>query len=65
MNKKDVNELDDETLILAEIYVKAIQQVKNSILRIVGDRMDKTTSEALSDNLTKGKWTDDLPVQVE
>lgn len=65
VSKKDVNELDDETLILADIGEKAIQQVKNTILRIVAERLDKETAENLADNLTKGKWTHDFPIRVE
>ena len=65
VSKKDVNELDDETLILADIGEKAIRQVKNTIMRIVADRREEDAAEELANNLTKGKWTHDFPIRVE
>jgi len=65
VSKKDVNELDDETLILADIGEKAIRQVKDTILRIVADHMNEGAAETLAENLTKGKYTHDFPIRVE
>jgi ClpP class serine protease len=64
VSKKDVNELDDETLMMADIGEKAIQQVKKTIVRIVSDWMDEETAEALAEKLAAGKWTHDYPIRV-
>ncbi len=65
VSKKDVNDLDDETLIMADVGEKAIHQVKDTILRIVEGRMEKETAHTLAENLTKGKWTHDYPIRAE
>lgn len=65
VSKKDVNELDDETLIMADIGEKAIQQVKDTIVRIVSDWMDDEAAEDLAEKLAGGKWTHDYPIRAE
>ncbi len=63
--QKDVNEVDDQTLILADIAEKAIQQVKRTIVRIVSERMEPAQAEALAEALATGRWTHDYPITVQ
>jgi ClpP class serine protease len=62
VGRKDVNEVDDETLIMADIAGKALRQVKQTVINILGDRMDPERSEALAEKLTSGVWTHDYPI---
>jgi len=64
VSKKDTNELDDETLILADVGEKAIKQVKETVVRIVTNRADRDTAERLADTLATGTWTHDYPITV-
>lgn len=64
VSKKDTNELDDETLILADVGQKAIKQVKQTVVRIVTNRADQETAERLAETLATGTWTHDYPITV-
>lgn len=63
--QKDVNEIDDQTLILADVAEKAIRQVKRTIVQIVSERMDREQAEALAETLASGTWTHDYPITVQ
>ncbi|HHS98431.1 MAG TPA: hypothetical protein ENK08_11175 [Chloroflexi bacterium] len=63
--QKDVNEIDDQTLILADVAEKAIRQVKRTIVQIVGERMEPKQAEALAEKLATGTWTHDYPITVQ
>lgn len=65
LEKKDLNKVDDETIILADIARKAIKQVKNLIKRIVNGNYSSEQGEKLADELASGKWTHDYPISVE
>lgn len=64
IEQKHINALDDETLIMADVARKAIAQVRQTIQRIVGDRMPADRAEALAEALTSGRWTHDYPISV-
>lgn len=63
--QKDVNEIDDQTLILADVAEKAIRQVKQTIVQIVSERMEPEQAEALAEKLATGTWTHDYPITVQ
>ena len=65
VGQKDVNEVDDETLVLADIGRKALNQVKGTVVRIVTDRMDQERAEELAETLASGTWTHDYPITVQ
>ena len=67
LDKKDFNEIDDETLIRADIARKAIDQVQSTLKRIVFARgkMDEKGAEELARTLSSGKWTHDYPISVD
>jgi ClpP class serine protease len=64
VSRKDVNELDDETLILADVGEKAMRQVKQTVIRIVSNRADRERAEELAEILATGTWTHDYPITV-
>jgi ClpP class serine protease len=59
---KDVNEVDDKTLILADIAEKAFHQIRAEVLELLADRMPADKAAALADKLTQGTWTHDHPI---
>jgi ClpP class serine protease len=59
--RKDVNKVDDKTLILADVATKALQQLRADVLELLADRMPADRAEALADKLTQGIWTHDHP----
>ena len=64
VSKKDVNEVDDQTLVLADVAEKAIKQVKQTVVRIVSNRSDQEHAEELAETLATGTWTHDYPITV-
>lgn len=62
ISQKDPKDIDDETLILADIARKAIQQVKRCVKEIVVEKMDEQAGEVLAENLASGRWTHDYPL---
>ncbi|AIY85563.1 MULTISPECIES: ATP-dependent Clp protease proteolytic subunit [unclassified Thermotoga] len=65
VKKKDVNEVDDQTLILADIAEKAIRQVKEFVVEILSDKVSKEKAEKIADKLCSGYWTHDYPLNYE
>ncbi|GIV64471.1 MAG: hypothetical protein KatS3mg045_1810 [Bellilinea sp.] len=63
--EKDRNRIDDETLILADISRKAIEQVKATIRRIASVHYPAEKAEFLAEELATGKWTHDYPITVD
>lgn len=62
IKQKEINEIDDRTLILADIAEKAVQQVKDFIVELLLDTIEPDRAERLADELTSGKWTHDYPI---
>lgn len=60
--EKDVNALDDETLILADVARKAIMQMRADVKRLLSRRMAGKDADALADLMTRGDYTHDHPI---
>ena len=67
LEQKDVNEIDDQTLIMADIARKAISQVQATIRKVLesGRGMPAKQAKQLAQALSSGKWTHDYPITVE
>lgn len=65
VNSKYIDELDDETLILADVSKKAIQQVKEFVYDLLKDKMPDEKAKEISETLSTGKWTHDYPLTVK
>jgi len=65
VSQKDKNEVDDETLILADMSEKAIAQLKDIVRKILKDKMSDGKVEQLAETLATGKWTHDYPLTYE
>jgi ClpP class serine protease len=62
--EKDKNELDDRTLILADLARKALAQIQELVKDLVRDRMTAEKSKELIASLTEGRWTHDYPITL-
>jgi ClpP class serine protease len=59
---KPIAEIDDETLILADMGAKATEQVHKSCAELLADRLSPQEAEQLAKTLTNGQWTHDYPI---
>jgi ClpP class serine protease len=66
VERKDVNKVDDETLILADMSRKALAQVRAFVFDLlVGNGMSEGEADKLADTLSQGRWTHDYPITVQ
>jgi len=65
LEKKPVDKIDDNTLILADVSRKALAQVKRTIIELLEGKMDKSKAERIADILSSGIFTHDYPISVE
>lgn len=65
LERKDLNRIDDETLIMADVSRKAINQVISTVHRILQDRMPEQAKIKLIESLVRGRWTHDYPINVD
>ena len=65
LSRKDINKVDDETLILADISQKAIEQVRDTVLSILRGKLPEEKARLIADDLTQGKWTHDYPITYD
>lgn len=61
---KDVNEVDDKTLILADVGEKALQQIRLEVRELLADKMPAEKAADLADKLSQGTWTHDHPISL-
>lgn len=64
VGQKPVNEVDDETLILADLGRKAIDQVDRAATDLLVRHMGRSEAEALAEKLSSGTWTHDYPIDA-
>lgn len=65
VSQKDKNEIDDKTLILADISEKALVQLKDAVRKVLSEKMDAQKADALAETLATGTWTHDYPLTYE
>jgi ClpP class serine protease len=65
VERKTINEVDDNTLIMADIARKAQVQVHSLLEKILGDTMEKDAAHELAEILSDGRWTHDYPITVD
>ena len=66
IREKPITEIEDETLILADISEKAMRQVNATVRNILkANGMPETEAQRIADALTCGQWTHDYPIDVE
>ncbi|MEF3275590.1 MAG: ATP-dependent Clp protease proteolytic subunit [Chloroflexus sp.] len=65
LERKPLSEVDDETLMMADIAEKAIRQVKRTVCELLRDKMTEAQAEEVAHTLASGVWTHDYPITVD
>ena len=65
MERKKPEDIEDKTLILADVSRKAILQLRKTVQELLGERMAHDAATALADKLTTGTWTHDYGISSE
>lgn len=65
VEQKSVDEVDDKTLILADVARKAIAQVRARARSILAEHLPEERAQELAQVLSEGRWTHDYPFTVE
>ena len=63
--QKDVNEIDDKTLIEADVARKALKQLGATVRDLLVVRMPEEQAAALAAKLSSGAWTHDYAISAE
>ena len=64
VEQKPIAEIDDKTLIMADVGRKAITQVRQSVRELLEDRVAKEKADELAAKLCEGTWTHDYPISA-
>jgi ClpP class serine protease len=63
---KDINEIDDQTLILADVAKKAIDQMVEYLVNLLKNNgIEENKAKSIAQELATGKYTHDYPLSVE
>jgi ClpP class serine protease len=62
VQEKKIDDIDDRTLIFADLAGKAMQQIRKEVHELLQDKMPMDKVDALTDKLTQGTWTHDHPI---
>src|SRR6202158_5364323 len=64
VEQKPIAEIDDETLVFADIGRKAIGQVRTAARELLEDRLPREKADELAQKLSEGTWTHDYPISA-
>jgi ClpP class serine protease len=62
VEQKPIAEIDDETLIMADVGRKAIEQVRKTARELLERQLSPEQAETLAEKLSTGTWTHDYPI---
>lgn len=65
VRSKPLSDIDDKTLILADVGEKAMAQLKKQVLSLLEGRYGEKKAEELATILSEGRWTHDYPITYE
>lgn len=65
VQEKPLADLDDETLILADISRKAVRQTRRFVFNLLKGRLPDEKAQELAEILTEGRWTHDYPIMSD
>jgi ClpP class serine protease len=65
VKQKPIQEIDDKTLILADVAEKATNQMRKFVADLLAHKMNPEAAEKLAATLTGGQWTHDYPITFE
>ncbi len=64
-SEKSKDEIDDQTLIWADVARKAMSQTELAVESILARRMPANKAKAVARSLTEGHWTHDYPITCD
>ena len=64
VEEKPIAEIDDETLLLADVGRKAIAQVRDAARNLLAKHVPAEQAQAIADKLASGTWTHDYPIMA-
>jgi ClpP class serine protease len=65
LERKNVNDIDDQTLILADVARKALVQVETTVRELLAERLPPEQAASLATKLASGTWTHDYAITSE
>lgn len=65
LERKEPKDIEDQTLILADVARKAVAQVRTMVQELLSGRLPAERAEALADKLARGAWTHDYAITAE
>ncbi len=65
IQKKEIKNVEDQTLILGDVAEKAIHQLRSTVKEILEGKMDEKQADQIAEKLATGHWTHDYPIMVE
>jgi ClpP class serine protease len=65
VEKKPPSEVDDQTLIFADVARKAVQQLQDAVYELLAGRYPDEQARELAHKLSQGHWTHDYPITYE
>jgi ClpP class serine protease len=65
VEQKSIDEVDDKTLVLADVARKAVAQVRARAESILAEHLPDERAHELAQTLSEGRWTHDYPITVE
>ncbi len=65
LKEKDVDRIDDQTLIMADVAEKALRQMKQNLKDLLAGKFSPEKTEELAEILSQGRWTHDYPITYD
>ncbi|GAB4178690.1 MAG: ATP-dependent Clp protease proteolytic subunit [Calditrichia bacterium] len=65
LEKKKTEDIDDSTMIMADLAEKALKQLKQTVMEILDGKMEAKQAEEIADLLATGHFTHDYPIMFE
>jgi ClpP class serine protease len=62
VQEKSRDEIDDKTLIYADLATKALHQMRTEVIDLLAEKMPPDQAATLADKLSQGTWTHDHPI---
>ncbi len=65
LDVKQAAQLEDQTIVLADVARKAVEQLQKRVRTLLSERMEIHAADELANKLTKGTWTHDYAITFD